>query len=354
MDTDSKASDRCTVFDLPQLYNRPSAFELRTALESLRIRPSAWEASKASTEADIDEHGIPSYLTSIISSPLAWIEDDDEKEQIWESAGIRLSERCGRSALPSMSRKFSIPTTKDHESISVTLHEPSLTADNLGHKTWLASYLLAKRLSSLASGLPLLRKSSQTINGPISVVNQQVVPKAIELGAGTGLAGLALAALFPIHVHLTDLPEIVPNLAFNVDVNASHPSASFKGTTSVGPFDWSDIPSRDGKHTRYDLVLAADPLYSPHHPALLVAAIGHVLKRSKNSRVIIELPLREAYLPQLEDLKTRMRDIGLEVETEDSESGFDDWESAQTPHGRMPVTCWWAVWRWSSRASHLC
>ena len=99
MDTDSKASDRCTVFDLPQLYSRPSAFILLTALGSLRIRSSVWEAVKAQTGADIEEHGIPSYLTSIISSTLAWIEDDDEKEQIWESAGTRLSERCGRSGV---------------------------------------------------------------------------------------------------------------------------------------------------------------------------------------------------------------------------------------------------------------
>ena len=253
-----------------------------------------------------------------------------------------------------MSRTFSIPTTKNNESISITLHEPSLTADNLGHKTWLASYLLAKRLSTLASEVPLLRKSSQMINGPLSVVNQHIVANAIELGAGTGLVGLALAALFPVHVHLTDLPEIVPNLESNVAVNTSDLSTSYKGTTSVGPFDWSDIASHDGKHARYDLVLAADPLYSPQHPALLVAAIGHVLKRSKISRVIIELPLREAYLPQLEDLKDRMTDLGLEIETEDSEYGFDDWENAQAPNGRVQVTCWWAVWRWSSRTLSPC
>ena len=45
----------------------------------------------------IDEDGIPQYLTSIIASRLHWIEDEDEREQVWEMASARLSERSGRT-----------------------------------------------------------------------------------------------------------------------------------------------------------------------------------------------------------------------------------------------------------------
>ncbi|KAI4240208.1 MAG: hypothetical protein L6R40_005237 [Gallowayella cf. fulva] len=215
-------------------------------------------------------------------------------------------------------------------SLSIDLHEPSLTADNLGHKTWLASYLLAQRLSYLTSCLPCL----DTGHGA----------RVIELGAGTGLVGIAVAAIFNVHVHLTDLPAILPNLQTNVKTNAK----SFtKGNVSVGEFDWSSLPSGDNTHRHnYDLVVAADPLYSPLHPAWLVAAIDYVLKRHVMARVLIELPMREAYAPQINELKSRMEALGLEIQLEDVENGLEDWEGAHRGTGRTEVECWWAVWRW--------
>ncbi|KAL8897234.1 MAG: hypothetical protein Q9207_007315 [Kuettlingeria erythrocarpa] len=326
-----------SVLDLPQLYTRPTAAELLATLIQLRLKPSSWDNTEVSGSSELDEEGLPSYLTSIIASSLAWIVDDHVKEQIWEAASARLSERSGRSAIPSGSRTFVIPATAATKAVSITLHEPSLTADNLGHKTWLASFLLAKRLPSLGTHLPILNKKS----------GQASRPRVIELGAGTGLVGLAVAALFDVDVHLTDLPAIVPNLRFNVNTSLSDASDSAKGSISVGALDWADVPrSKTKPEMQYDLVVAADPLYSPQHPAWLVAAIQCVLKeQDQAARVVIELPLREAYMPEVEDFKRRMKALGLLIEVEGLENGFDDWESAQ--NGRMEVECWWAVWRWA-------
>lgn len=249
-----------------------------------------------------------------------------------------------------MSRTFIIPNTTDTESVSITLHEPSLTADNLGHKTWLASFLLAKRLPSLVLHLPPLGRSIKDAKPSLSPNNRDPNIRVIELGAGTGLVGLAFAALFPVHVHLTDLPDIVPNLQSNVTANESNPSTKFRGTTSVGEFDWSDLPShQNGVHTAgYNIVLAADPLYTPQHPAWLVEAIEFVLKKDTEARVVIELPLRDAYASEVDEFKSRMKALGLEIDVEGVESGFEDWESAQYLNGKPEVMCWWAVWRWSS------
>ncbi|KAI4194135.1 MAG: hypothetical protein LQ346_003762 [Caloplaca aetnensis] len=355
INTDAKPSCDASVLDLPQLYKRPTAAELLATLIQLRRKPSSWDDTEVSGQSGVDEEGLPSYLTSIIASSLAWIVDDDAKEQIWEAASARLSERSGRSgslkgfntgksgvsdvdvAIPSAARTFLIPATAATNAVSITLHEPSLTADNLGHKTWLASFLLAKRLPSLGSHIPVLNNR----RSPTSK------PRVIELGAGTGLVGLAVAALFDADVHLTDLPAIVPNLRFNVDTSLSNTSGGAKGRISVGALDWSDLPCYEAKpEMQYDLVVAADPLYSPQHPAWLVAAIECVLKKQDQAaRVVIELPLREAYMPEAENFKTRMKALGLLIEAEGLETGFDDWESAQ--NGRMEVECWWAVWRWA-------
>lgn len=231
-------------------------------------------------------------------------------------------------AISSMSRTFNIPTSTAN-SVSITLREPSLIADNLGHKTWLASYLLAKRLPKLASYVPALEISGQVI----------------ELGAGTGLVGLAIAAVFDVHVHLTDLPAIVPNLLANVTANSLN---IIKGSTSVGELDWSNSPDCcSEEHEAYDVVVAADPLYSPQHPAWLVATIDHVLKRDLAARVVIELPLRQAYAPEISELKSRMAESGLVMLVQGTERGFEDWEDNQRGNEKTEVECWWAVWLWA-------
>jgi len=47
--------------------------------------------------ARVDEDGVPKYLTGIVSSSLSWIEDEDARERIYESASARLAERAGRT-----------------------------------------------------------------------------------------------------------------------------------------------------------------------------------------------------------------------------------------------------------------
>ncbi|KAL8671958.1 MAG: hypothetical protein Q9168_003554 [Polycauliona sp. 1 TL-2023] len=281
--TNTEPSAQDSILDLPQLYTRPSSTSLLLTLARLEIKPATWGDAVAASP--YDETNLPRYLTGIIASPLAWIEDDSLREQIWEAASSRLSERSGRSA---------------------------------------------KRLASLAPHVPALENGGQ----------------AVELGAGTGLVGLATAAMYDVHVHLTDLPAIVPNLLANTAANSNNIR---NGRTSVGELDWSEIPDhRSEEHEAYDLVIAADPLYSPQHPAWLVAAICHVLKKNAGARVVIELPLREAYAPEIKELQSRMEGLGMVVLVEGTEGGFEDWGDSRRGNERVEVECWWAIWRWAS------
>lgn len=87
-----------TVFDLPQLYTKPSAIVILQALERLAIQPRTFSrGDKALVQRGIRSSGVSQYLTSIIASALAWLDSDELREEVWEAASARLCERSGRS-----------------------------------------------------------------------------------------------------------------------------------------------------------------------------------------------------------------------------------------------------------------
>jgi predicted nicotinamide N-methyase len=339
------------VLDLPQLYTKPSAPVLLSTLDDLSVQPLSWEKSKpASSELQrrrrkINNEGVPQYLTKIISSPLVWIEDDAEKEQIWEAASQRLSERSGRTAMGAITRSFAIPLSPTmlrsgtelpldcdtNTMVQLTLYEPPMTSDNLGLKTWASSYLLAKQLCSLQHHIPDLAPDAAIL----------------ELGAGTGLVGMAAALVFERHTILTDLPEIVPNLEQNARSN-SEAICSRGGTVSAAVLDWTrpenlELESFDGSLNSFPLIVVADPIYSSDHPRMLVDAINCHLSVDKSARLVIELPLRDAYADERQDLRDRLAGIGLRVVEQGEEIGYDDWSAGQGEE-LSEVKCWWSVW----------
>jgi predicted nicotinamide N-methyase len=314
----------------------------------------------------IRSEGVPAYLTKIVGSGLCWIQDEEQKEQVWELAARRLAERSGRTGMGALSRTFTIPLRANDEDetvqgkdgeeqdeedeLHIILHEPALTADNLGLKTWASSYLLAKRLVILKDSLPSLRPDDAIL----------------ELGAGTGLVGIAAAAIIGRKVILTDLPSIVSNLERNVRANVA---ALAGAEVETAVLDWSepaafalqsDIPQLYPLHS-FSLILAADPIYSSDHPALLVNAIAQHLSRDERARVVVEMPVREAFGAEREDFRRKMTALGLVVLKEGEEVGLDDWGQAGGNEGDVldgehqeageeatgaEVRCWWSVWGW--------
>jgi len=227
--------------------------------------------------------------------------------------------------MPSMTRTFSVASD-----LHIALHEPSLTEDNLGLKTWTSSLLLARRLPELHKHLPTL------------------CTEILELGAGTGLVGIAAAYTWNVHVTLTDLPEIVPNLQHNVKQNANLDHGRTASMTAR-PLDWAEPMDKAEPGREFLLILAADPIYSPNHPALLVSAVRRWLKHSPEARFIVELPLRQGYTKERETLRDELLQSDMELVEEGTEVGYDDWQSEDGQPSE--VECWWSVWRPNNAAS---
>ncbi|KAI5291416.1 hypothetical protein KEM54_004861 [Ascosphaera aggregata] len=324
------------ILDLPQLYTRPSEAELLEGLALLAVRPRDFTTDAATHDApQVNPAGVTQYLTAIVSSSLSWL-TDEAREAVWETASARLSERSGRTGMADITRTFTVPLMGD-KTVDLTLREPTLTADNLGNKTWVSSFLLSQRLKSLLPPQPSLAARA---------THQRA--RALELGAGTGLVGLAFAMLRgeAASVHLTDLDIIVPNIKHNVNLNHDL-LESVNAEVTTGVLDWSLADTGTASETRqYDIILAADPLYSPDHPQWLVQTIHRWLKPNQGARVFVEMPLRTPYLPQVEDFKARMDSIGLKALMEGEEIGFDDWYGQDGQP--LEVRCWWSVWCWKS------
>ncbi|CAN3503901.1 protein-lysine N-methyltransferase Efm2p [Diutina catenulata] len=206
-----------------------------------------------------DTQGFNSYMTRLLSHPLSWMGEEDA-ELIRSEAARRLAENCGRTALPDLVRTLVF----DHE-VSLKVHEPALTSDNLGLKTWGASLVLAKRL----------------------LAQRYLEGSVLELGAGTGVVGL-VCALQGHPTILTDLPEICGNLQHNVTLNGLD-------NALVAPLDWTNHTSFTEQFPSqlYDTIVVADPIYSSQHPYWVSDTIFAFLK--PGGRLLIEVPIRENY-----------------------------------------------------------
>jgi 2-polyprenyl-3-methyl-5-hydroxy-6-metoxy-1,4-benzoquinol methylase len=91
--------------------------------------------------------------------------------------------------------------------------------------------------------------------------NRQAL-RVLELGAGTGMVGIA-SAFLGAHVTITDLPHVLPNLLFNATANEESLRATgLGGCVCVKALRWGEEKdARDVGHRNFDLVLASDVVY---------------------------------------------------------------------------------------------
>src|SRR3954451_12954288 len=81
----------------------------------------------------------------------------------------------------------------------------------------------------------------------------------VELGAGCGIAGIALAQMIPnSSVYLTDLPEAQDMLQKNVDIAKPAQGSSLR----LGLLEWGSEISNETLPNRIDLVLISDCTYN--------------------------------------------------------------------------------------------
>lgn len=116
-----------------------------------------------------------------------------------------------------------IPPSEHSPELRIDLREPGIVEDNLGLKTWGTAHSIAMRLGELRgtifSHLLCSRQCMHDITSRNGCSYSRVKTRVLELGAGTGLFGIAISKIWQCTVIATDLPQIQENLLFNVRKN---------------------------------------------------------------------------------------------------------------------------------------
>ncbi|KAL1869414.1 Protein-lysine N-methyltransferase rrg1 [Diaporthe australafricana] len=234
---------------------------------------------------------------------------------------------------------YDVPTS-DKDIVSLVISEASCEAEGLHLVTWSSAFLLSKELHKLQIDRSQLRDSTSGFS-------------ILELGAGTGLTGIAAAAVWGGNALLTDLPTIVPGVQVNADLNKDAIRA-YGASVACGTLDWNSpdtiyLHSTSDKskstaiqvndETAFPIIITADTMYTEDHPRLVSQTILKCLRRTKHARAVVMYAMRIAYIDHIREFWELMEEGGLVAEQEGrAEIDLKDWDDEKLHE--------WCVWKW--------
>ncbi|WFD19571.1 hypothetical protein MCAP1_001805 [Malassezia caprae] len=312
--------------DLPARIRGTPVAELEEAIETMERayaldEPSEewiWESSVEPAPVDAFEaQYVRAWLDRLIQHACA----HSEAAHLMDPAAALLVHLAGQAAGGARERLYRFflhpheaPRCGSEAAAAVRIRDATLTEDALGVRTWGAAPYLARRL---------LQQYTNTAARPTHI---------LELGAGTGLVGLALAQGLTaqrsnVHVTLTDHhAAVLDNLAHNAAVNAVHgvevrrldwqklyeargqAQGDYRTTAQTLPIHNDERAAAYGSvppEARYELIVAADCIYDPQHAAWIEAVVlQHLAPRSDSFRPQLQLlmPMRSTHQAELQSV----------------------------------------------------
>ncbi|RKO83901.1 putative methyltransferase-domain-containing protein [Blyttiomyces helicus] len=198
---------------------------------------------------------------------------------------------------------------------TLTLHQDQNSAGFIAGKVWPSGPLLASHLSTVFSRTP----------PPCSL-------RIVELGAGTGVGGLAVSQVLSQHgapadggfhsVVLTDLPEALPLLSRNITANPTPPTVH----TTAAALPWGSTPPATSL-LYPDYLIAADVIYWPQ----LFTPLVDTLRELAGPQTTVVIAYRKR-VPAVEEAFFELFGVHFAFEAVprgEWGGGEGDWEDAQ-------------------------
>ncbi|CAD5208345.1 unnamed protein product [Bursaphelenchus xylophilus] len=148
----------------------------------------------------------------------------------------------------------------------------AISQGTTGLSTWSAAYLLSNYLLQLQNDLQASADSNREF-------------RILELGAGCGLAGIAVASHFPnIRLTTTDCDEnVLQQLKANVKNNFGEENFIHE----VRELDWLKTSENDVINEKFGMIIAADVIYDPELLEAFLNTVTLVLRRNSEAKAIL-------------------------------------------------------------------
>ncbi|GAA6050083.1 hypothetical protein JCM3770_001361 [Rhodotorula araucariae] len=154
----------------------------------------------------------------------------------------------------------------------VRIAQDNSSPDSTGRTVWLGAQVLSVYLHDLLSSS--------------SSASDRATRRAIDLGSGTGLVALSLAALGYTTL-ATDLPALVSGL-LGANVSSESPAPFPPSRLAAHPLDWftapEDLSFPRGHAPPFDLIATADTVYAPALSAPLLRTLAHLALAGRGGR----------------------------------------------------------------------
>lgn len=240
----------------------------------------------------LKKHGT-SWLVSVLSNPP--LSDDQSDEELTEKISKTLSSLCGKIAHGPSSTSFNF--TKAGE---IIIRETTYTEAEIGFQTWGAGIILAK----------IIDCGEININGA----------KVLEIGSGTGLAGLICGKLNAKITYMTDYrnfqlikdPVVLDNIRRNIETN------ELADRVKCVKLDWRECVSEPNlQHegiltTDFDIIIAADVVFDYSHSKLVPKVAKLYCQNGAKFHVIT--PYRLKFAGEIQEFEKNMIEEGFFIE----------------------------------------
>ncbi|XP_073300788.1 uncharacterized protein [Primulina huaijiensis] len=171
-------------------------------------------------------------------------------------------------------------------SVNSTILIRQLPSQGLSFQLWPAAATLVTLLDRCRAGHSTTSALSSLLDA-----HQPHRLRILELGSGTGVVGIAAAALLRASVTVTDLPHVLPNMRYNIDANAGILEFCGGDVKSV-PLSWGNIGEMEAIGREYDVILASDVVYHDHLYEPLIQTLKFYLLGSEKEMVFLMAHLK--------------------------------------------------------------